>query len=391
MEERAKKAGTYCFWAAVLIELLLVIIDKSAYINPYEGQLFRLTFLLFAVKILTTKYSRNEILFLGMVGMVAAVSYFVNTKDEAVRAVALVAACKDIDLRRLLKVVLCATIAGMAVLFVLSVTGIYGAVSVTADYGRGSGPLDPYYETRYCFGMGHPNAFQGMLFMVSTLGMYLYAERMRLWHFLAVGLVGFVFYLFTDSNTGFIVLAAAVAGVMLMKYSRAARERRLLYLLAALFFIALVAFSAYGSHTGRDTPVMYKIDRVLNGRFQYSNIYEAARVENWKLFGAAANEEFFDQGFIRLFYWYGSVPAAVYLLGNLYLIWQSYHNKDYSLCVIVTAYAVFSMMEAHLVSVYLLRNYLLLFMGYYWYQPFLERGETQGYLWQPRRILLGGK
>ena len=270
MEERAKKAGTYCFWAAVLIELLLVIIDKSAYINPYEGQLFRLTFLLFAVKILTTKYSRNEILFLGMVGMVAAVSYFVNTKDEAVRAVALVAACKDIDLRRLLKVVLCATIAGMAVLFVLSVTGIYGAVSVTADYGRGSGPLDPYYETRYCFGMGHPNAFQGMLFMVSTLGMYLYAERMRLWHFLAVGLVGFVFYLFTDSNTGFIVLAAAVAGVMLMKYSRAARERRLLYLLAALFFIALVAFSAYGSHTGRDTPVMYKIDRVLNGRFQYS-------------------------------------------------------------------------------------------------------------------------
>ncbi len=380
MEERAKKAGTYCFWAAVLIELLLVIIDKSAYINPYEGQLFRLTFLLFAVKILTTKYSRNEILFLGMVGMVAAVSYFVNTKDEAVRAVALVAACKE--------VVLCATIAGMAVLFVLSVTGIYGAVSVTADYGRGSGPLDPYYETRYCFGMGHPNAFQGMLFMVSTLGMYLYAERMRLWHFLAVG---FVFYLFTDSNTGFIVLAAAVAGVMLMKYSRAARERRLLYLLAALFFIALVAFSAYGSHTGRDTPVMYKIDRVLNGRFQYSNIYEAARVENWKLFGAAANEEFFDQGFIRLFYWYGIVPAAVYLLGNLYLIWQSYHNKDYSLCVIVTAYAVFSMMEAHLVSVYLLRNYLLLFMGYYWYQPFLERGETQGYLWQPRRILLGGK
>lgn len=132
----AQKAGTYCFWAAVLIELLLVIIDKSAYINPYEGQLFRLTFLLFAVKILTTKYSRNEILFLGMVGMVAAVSYFVNTKDEAVRAVALVAACKDIDLRRLLKVVLCATIAGMAVLFVLSVTGIYGAVSVTADYGR---------------------------------------------------------------------------------------------------------------------------------------------------------------------------------------------------------------------------------------------------------------
>lgn len=387
MEERAKKAGECCFFAAVLIELLLVIIDKSAYINPYEGQLFRLTFVLFAVKILTTKYSRNELLLLGAVGMVAAVSYLVNTKDEAVRAIALVAACKDIDLRRLLKVVLGVTLAGTVCLFLLSVTGIYGAVAVTADFGRGSGPLDPYVETRYCFGMGHPNAFQGMLFMMSTLLLYLYAERMKLWHFLAVGLTGFVFYLFTDSNTGFIVLSAAVAGVMLMKYSRAVRESRMTYLLAALLFAALVVFSAYGSHTGRDTPVMYQIDRVLNGRFQYANIYEAARVENWHLFGAAANEAYFDQGFIRLFYWYGIVPAAVYLLANLYLIWQSYQKKDYSLCVIVTAYAVFSMMEAHLVSIYLLRNYLLLWLGYYWYQPFREREETEGYLWQPRRIM----
>ena len=122
MKERIKKAGIYCFWAAVLIELLLVIVDKSAYINPYEGQLFRLTFLLFAVKILTTKYSGHEVLLLGIVGLVAVVSYLVNTKDEAVRAVALVAACKDIDLRRLLKVVLGVTLLGMAVLFVLSVT-----------------------------------------------------------------------------------------------------------------------------------------------------------------------------------------------------------------------------------------------------------------------------
>ena len=124
MEERAKKAGECCFVAAVLIELLLVIIDKSAYINPYEGQLFRLTFVLFAGKILTTKYSRNELLLLGAVGLVAAVSYLVNTKDEAVRAIALVAACKDIDLRRLLKVVLGVTLAGTVCLFLLSVTGI---------------------------------------------------------------------------------------------------------------------------------------------------------------------------------------------------------------------------------------------------------------------------
>ena len=111
---------------------------------------------------------------------------------------------------------------------------------------------------------------------------------------------------------------------------------------------------------------MYWIDKALNGRFQYSNIFEMARVENWTLFALPDNVEFFDQGFIRLFYWYGIIPAIVFLLGIIYLIWISYKKKDYVLLVFIVANAVFMIMEAHIISVYLLRNYLLIFMGYYW-------------------------
>ncbi len=55
MEARVRKIGEACFWIALVIELIIVIIDKSAYINPYEGQLFRITFLLFGIKILYYK------------------------------------------------------------------------------------------------------------------------------------------------------------------------------------------------------------------------------------------------------------------------------------------------------------------------------------------------
>ena len=47
---QAKKIGEACFWLGLMIELLIVIVDKSAYINPLESQLFRLTFLLFCIK-----------------------------------------------------------------------------------------------------------------------------------------------------------------------------------------------------------------------------------------------------------------------------------------------------------------------------------------------------
>ena len=40
------------------------------------------------------------------------------------------------------------------------------------------------------------------------------------------------------------------------------------------------------------------------------------------------------------------------------------------LLIIVVGFSLFSLMEAHLISVYILRNYLFILLGYYWYQPF---------------------
>ena len=38
--------GQACFYLGLIVELAIVILDKSVYINPLEGQLFRLAFVL---------------------------------------------------------------------------------------------------------------------------------------------------------------------------------------------------------------------------------------------------------------------------------------------------------------------------------------------------------
>lgn len=385
MKINIAKIGQVCFWLGLLMELIIVIIDKSAYINPVEGQLFRITFLLFCIKVATTKYSGKEWIVMLCMGSVASISYFVNERDEVVRIVAFIAACKDIPVRRILKVTLWVTFVGIVTLFLLAVFHVFGDLTVTANFGRG--PFPGIVETRYCFGMGHPNAFQCMLFMVSTLYLYLYAEKMKLFHFAVVAIVNYVAFMYTDSNTGFLVAMAVILGITLLKYCRFLREHKFVYLAGAVIIIAIVFFSAIGAHTGRDTTLMYHVDQLLNGRFQYAHIFEAARLENWKLFADAANQEYFDQGFIRLFYWYGIIPALLYIAGNLYLIWQSCQKRDYCLLVIVVAYALFSLMEAHLISVYLLRNYLLIWFGYYWYQPFAENHPQEIYFWQVNKLI----
>lgn len=42
-----KKTGEILFYIALSIELAILIIDKSSFVNPIEGRLFQITFLFF--------------------------------------------------------------------------------------------------------------------------------------------------------------------------------------------------------------------------------------------------------------------------------------------------------------------------------------------------------
>ena len=86
MREKMNKIGNLCFWIALVIESVIVMIDKSAYINPWEGKLFRLTFVLFCIKVITTQYSKKEWIAIAIAGILVSISYLVNDKDEVVRA-----------------------------------------------------------------------------------------------------------------------------------------------------------------------------------------------------------------------------------------------------------------------------------------------------------------
>ena len=64
--QRGVKIAYGSFYLAVMIEVLMVIVDKSAYTNPIEGRLFQLTFLLCLIKVVLTRYSWKEY---GIIGI----------------------------------------------------------------------------------------------------------------------------------------------------------------------------------------------------------------------------------------------------------------------------------------------------------------------------------
>lgn len=379
------------FYAGLTMELLVVIVDKSNYTNPIEGYLFRITFLLFAVKILLTKYDLKEWAVIFVFEAVGLISYRITGANDIIRIVTFVAACKNIPLRQMLQYVFYVTLAGCLVIVLLSVTGIYGDISLTQAYGRESAEETRYIgeaaaeETRYTLGMGHPNALSCMFLMLTALGVYVWFDRMKWYLYLFLMLLNVGVYLLSGSKTSMIITTAFIVGAFVMSVSKKLREKKWIYLCGFLLFGLCIGFSvdaAVCAQRVRDAQwneffyenprdnahivALGKIDRFLSGRIVTltDSAQNHGMIQTWSLFSKEDNMSYyFDMGWVKLFYRYGVIPGVLYVAACLALLWQFYKKRDACGLVLFVAFAVYTVVEAHLISVYIGRNYLLMMMG----------------------------
>lgn len=380
-----REKTAYClFYAGVIIEVLLVLIDKSAFVNPLEGQIFRLTFLLFFLKVCLTKYSAKEYAGIAFFLAVGAVSYFVTGRNEIIRVVMFIAACKDVDMVKCLKLVFWMTLAGCSVIIFLSLTGTLGSLSITQNYGRG------ITETRYVLGIGHPNALQCMVYVLTLLGMYLYHHKWKWYYYvLAVG-VNVFFFILTDSKTGFLV---AVCTIFLFYLASTIRNKHLVRIFAAgnlgifagsIFISVISAKNAmclwdyyWWGITDRKVNFYAFLDKILTGRIH--SLIETDNHEGimstWSLFSRPENNYYFDMGWVRLFYWYGIIPASLAILVLTVFIVYFVKEKRWDELVLFSMLALYTVVEAHIISVYLARNYMLFIIGMYWWKLKERRKE----------------
>ena len=381
------------FYIGLTIELLMVIIDKSNYINPIEGYLFRVTFLLFACKLMLTRYERREWALLILLEGVAFVSYRVTGANDLIRIVTFVAACKGIPLKEMLKYTFYVTLTGCLAIVVLAVTGIYGDISLTQAFGHEAAETTRYIgeeaaeETRYTLGMGHPNALSCMFFMLVALGVYVWFDRMKWYSYLFLLLLDAGVFLLTRSKTSMLITTAFLLGAFLMSCAKKLQRMTFFYICGLLVFVLCIVFSvdaAVCAQRVRDAQwnefffcnprdnahivALGKIDRHINGRIisLTDSDNNDGMIQTWSAFSCENNMNYyFDMGWVKLFYRYGVIPGSLYVAANLALLWQLWKRRDACGLVLFVLFAVYTVVEAHLISVYIGRNYLLMLLGGY--------------------------
>lgn len=362
-----EKISNISFYLGLFIELTIVLLDKSRYTIQYEGWWYRITFLLFGLSLITQKRNLKQWIWLGVFGIIGVISYKATTRNEVLRWVVFIWACYGKDMKKVFKFTFWYTAVGCAVIALLSILGIYGEVAQTAVYRADIGGLNAQIETRYCFGMGHPNAFHCMMLAVTWLGIYCYYEKIKWYGYFILGILHVGLYFLTDSRTGLLMSLGSLGIFMILQYWEKMQEMRLPYIGGILVVAGCVLLSVMFAIYSIKLPIFFKMDEILTGRIfaLMDSVNHDGMIHTWSLWSNPNNDNFFDLGIVRFFYWYGIIPGILYFLAQCRLIWCGYKQKDYMLLAMVVIVTVYSVFEAHYISDYMGRNYIFFFFGMY--------------------------
>lgn len=357
-----KRIADYAFYVAITIELALVILDKSIYIIQYESQWFRLTFALFLIKLVFSELDREELVPVGAFILLGVISYLITGRNDILRLVVMIGACKNVNHDKLFKYVFFFTACGCIVLIILSFCGI-GIFSLTRDFGRGE------ITTRYCLGLGHPNALHCMFWALSLLYLYIYGNRRKWINILVILAANVGLFILTDSRTGFIATMFTIVlyTVMSLKLPKSV-EKLMVYATYAGIVLSFVVSALMMSHKFFWTRLR-GLDELLTGRIigTHMEIMEA-KTFFWMPFSMRGRDLQTDLGLVKMFYWYGYVPTIIFIVMCFLLIRTAVKSGDRLALVVVTSTIFYSIFEGHDVSVFLLRNYIFLLLGKYWPQ-----------------------
>ena len=380
LQRKLSPLGNLAFWLALLIEMVIVVVDKSDYTNPLEGQLFRVTFLLFAAKMVTVHRSWKERLWLLLFLLLGVVSWKMSGRNQILRIVTFVAACRGMDCRRVMKLIFWSSAAGSLLLAVLALTGVFGSVTLT-------GNIDGEITTRFCFGMGHPNSFHIMMAMLALMGVYLYGRKLKNWQYAVLLLLDVLLFALCRSMMGALAFTGAVLGAWYCYHEKSDRasgqetvpdqsgapsrmsskDNLLCWSLEGFFILGLV-FTIIGAIWGRKPGwVRFIDDHFLTGRVAslWDSTFHDGTLSSWTLLGIRRNQNFFDLGWIRAIYWYGVIPAAIMIAVMFALLRAMRKRRDRMGFVLVIVACLFTVMEAHFISEYLGRNFILVLLAAY--------------------------
>lgn len=352
LSNQKNRIANILFYTAFLLDVVILCTNNAGLEIPYRGRLLQLAAVMWGVKILLTKYTKKEWGLIVCLALLSVLPFFTMRETLVVQVVLMILASKDMDRRSLLKCYFFLLLFSMLLMAVLSGVGVIDNFALVKDFDRGG------VETRYCFGFNHPNVFYSSFLNLTAIGMCAFYEKMKTWHYAVLTVLNFLLMYLSASRTGFIVVQVLIAAMFVVQKWPQIMDNKLVYMLGyvAIGLAILLSYSIFPL----DWDIVVKLDSVLTGRVGIAQTW--AHISDWKLLPGSRKSLVLDMGFINLMYHWGIILGVAYLFVIFWIYRKFRLKKDYSALVILLAYTLFTMIEAHAFSMYFVGNLMFIMM-----------------------------
>ena len=312
---------------------LLILIE----IGPGSRTLRLIAMWLLFVKVLLTRYTKKEFFIIAPISVLALYNYHLSGNIFCVYTILVIAASKNIDYSMLFKTLFYSTLSTIVVLGVLSFWEIGSPMQLTEDFGRGM------VETRYCFGLHHPNIWHqaiGRCIIFACIGYY---KQLNIIHLIILFLFNYFIYTLSVTRTG--LIAVSIFLILIIFYKYLGKFMHTLFVKTCAITGMLGVYSLYIYYTYKLTGEYHlRADEfnwiIANGRLRQAVNFLENRSINMFSSRFPDDGTLFDCGFFRLFYEGGYLWTGVFFLAFFALI-VSAMKKNWDIVIPVCVYFIF--------------------------------------------------
>lgn len=317
--------------------------------------------LIYVFMMLQNTYTIKEKLLFFIMMVFGVILYFKTGINTGIKAPVYIMAIKGGDCRYLAKSFLITIVGSVCIIVMYALLAAQDALWLS-DVRSNRG----FHGMRFCLGFSNPNLIQIVLFAALTFAFLLYGRSMRSRSLLAILIVYFGITYLTDSQTGFIVGAFVTVGLIVVRKITWSRISDVCLFVFAAGISGMLLISILAAANIEKGFWMNHINDFISGRMNqlelYTNTesYALPYIWNWHLFSARENKNWYDLGYIQLFYYYGTVLGCCYLAFVCFVVRKAWIRKDSLGILLITGLCIYLFMEARYFSNYLTSDYLLM-------------------------------
>ena len=290
------------------------------------------------IKILLTRYTKKEFFILAPVTILALYNYTVSGNIYCVYTILVIACMKDVDYAALFKVLFYSTLGSVIFVGILSFFNIGSPTQLTQDFGRG------LVETRYCFGLYHPNIWHqaiGRCIIFACIG---YHKQLNIIHLLILFVFNYFIYRMSVSRTG--LIAVSIVLILMIFYKYLTKFMHTLFIKICAVISMLGVYGLYIYYTIKLAGEEYHLPaelfnwKVATGRLRQA--LDFLETHPIQMFSSRFPDDgtLFDCGFFRIFYECGYLWAGILFLSLFALVIIALKN-NWDIIIPVVVYFIF--------------------------------------------------